>query len=160
MIHGHIFEAIDTALAILPPAMSSKPARAMLLAMGLQESRFKHRRQIRGPARGYWQFEMGGGVRGVLNHHATAKHARHLLQSLNYDPDKITLEQVYDTLEHNDVLAAGFARLLLWTLPASLPQAGEHQRSWEQYISAWRPGKPHRQTWDAFYDTAWGHLND
>ena len=28
----------------------------MLLAIGLQESRFVHRRQIGGPACGFWQF--------------------------------------------------------------------------------------------------------
>ena len=47
----------------------------MLLAIGLQESRLTHRRQIGGPARGLWQFERGGGVAGVLRHAASRDHA-------------------------------------------------------------------------------------
>lgn len=48
------------------PSMDSTEARVMLLAIGLQESRFINRFQIvqgkpgaKGPARGFWQFEQG-----------------------------------------------------------------------------------------------------
>ena len=63
-------DAVRPALALLPAAMNTPQARCMLLAIGLQESRFVHRRQIGGPARGFWQFERGtrtsrGGVWGV-----------------------------------------------------------------------------------------------
>jgi hypothetical protein len=58
---------------------------------------------------------------------------------------------VYAALEHDDVLAAAFARLLLWTDPEPLPAVGEVQRAWALYLRTWRPGKPHRQTWDALY---------
>nr|WP_316904517.1 hypothetical protein [Ralstonia mannitolilytica] len=65
--------AIEPALAILPSAMDTREARVMLLAIGLQESRFMLRRQVGGPARGFWQFEEGtkmsrGGVWGVYLH--------------------------------------------------------------------------------------------
>ena len=53
---------IDPALRILPPMMTSDAAKAMLLAIGMQESRLTHRKQIVGPAMGLWQFERGGGV--------------------------------------------------------------------------------------------------
>ena len=56
---------LPSAFALLPPAMDTPDARVLLLAIGLQESKFSHRLQIGGPARGYWQFEQGGGVRGV-----------------------------------------------------------------------------------------------
>ncbi|WP_199533145.1 hypothetical protein [Thiopseudomonas alkaliphila] len=69
MLKNVIQTAIDPALALLPARMKSKKAVVMMLAIGLQESRFIHRRQIKGPARGFWQFEKGGGVYGVLNHH-------------------------------------------------------------------------------------------
>src|SRR5690606_35531315 len=61
-------QAIWPAYALLPSRMDSDRATVMLLAIGLQESRFEHRRQIKGPARGFWQFERGGGVRGVMTH--------------------------------------------------------------------------------------------
>ncbi|MCV6902125.1 MAG: hypothetical protein NTT76_05400, partial [Achromobacter xylosoxidans] len=60
---------ISPALALLPAGMDTQAAHVMLLAIGLQESRFTHRQQIGGPARGFWQFEKGtrasrGGVWG------------------------------------------------------------------------------------------------
>ena len=41
-------DAVRPALALLPAAMNTPQARCMLLAIGLQESRFVHRRQIGG----------------------------------------------------------------------------------------------------------------
>jgi len=140
-------------MTLLPPQMDGREGRNMVYAIGRQESRLVHRRQIGGPARGLFQFERGGGTRGVLNHSGTATPIRHVLTALNYTDD---LDECFAALEHNDILAIAFARLLLWTVPGPLPKQGEHQRAWEYYVEGWRPGKPHRQTWDAFYDEAWG----
>jgi hypothetical protein len=141
--------AIAPALAMLPARMSSVPAVAQMLAIGLQESRFEHRRQIGGPARGFWQFEQGGGVRGVLRHSASRVHAQAVCRARNVIA---TESAVYAALEHDDVLAAAFARLLLWTDPKPLPALGDEQGAWDLYLRVWRPGKPHRHTWDAIYD--------
>lgn len=145
---------VPASLSLLPSEMDSRPARALLLAIGLQESRFLHRRQVRGPARGYWQFEAGGGVRGVLRHRATAAHAQRILAALRYGPDP-PVEAVHAALEHNDILACVFARLLLWTTPGVLPNETAPDLAWQTYVSAWRPGKPHPETWAAFYEEAW-----
>lgn len=144
-------QAITPALALLPARMSSPEAEVMLLAIGLQESRLTHRRQIGGPARGLWQFERGGGVAGVLRHAASREHALSVCDARRVAP---VPEQVYQRLEHDDVLAAAFARLLLYTDPARLPALGEVGASWDLYLRAWRPGKPHRHTWDALYAQA------
>ncbi|MGL5703631.1 MAG: hypothetical protein ACRCW5_11040, partial [Cetobacterium sp.] len=48
---------INPALELLPSKMNSDKAKVMLLAIGLQESRLIHRRQIRGPAKSFLQFE-------------------------------------------------------------------------------------------------------
>lgn len=139
---------IADACAFLPPGMTSAAAEVMLLAIGLQESRLQYRRQVGGPARGLWQFERGGGVAGVLRHPASREHALKVCDARRVAP---VPEQVYQRLEHDDVLAAAFARLLLWTDPQPLPGIGEVGKSWELYLRTWRPGKPHRHTWDAFY---------
>lgn len=138
--------------ALLPAAMDSIPARAELLAIGLQESRFEHRVQIGGPAHGFWQFEQGGGVRGVMDHAATKAHILKVCTALGVTP---TVRACYAEIVNNDVLACAFARLLLWTMPGRLPDAGEREKGWHQYIEGWRPGAPHRHTWDAFFDRAW-----
>jgi hypothetical protein len=122
-----------------------------MLAIGLQESRFEHRRQIGGPARGFWQFEQGGGVRGVLRHHSSREHAQAVCRARSVIA---TESAVYAALEHDDVLAAAFARLLLWTDPKPLPAIGDEQGAWDLYLRVWRPGKPHRHTWNALYAQA------
>ena len=52
----------------------------------------------------------------------------------------------------NDVLAAVAARLLLWTDPQPAPKSA--QEGWDCYARVWRPGKPHRETWDGYYAAA------
>lgn len=139
---------LPAAESLLPPTMASMQARAMLLAIGMQESRFEYRRQSWGPARGFWQFELGGGIKGVATHKATEGHLRRVLLGMQYDEAHDTSHRA---IEHNDVLAAVYARLLLWTNPGPLPLSTDPDEGWKQYIATWRPGKPHRGTWDSFY---------
>lgn len=123
----------------------------LMLAIGLQESRFTHRRQIGGPARGFWQFELGGGVRGVLRHKTSQDRAIALCDEREVAAVDAA---VYGRLDSDDVLAAGFARLLLLTDPKPLPAVGDEQGAWQYYLRNWRPGKPHAGTWPAQYRQA------
>lgn len=142
---------LPAALALLPAKMDTPQARAMLLAVGLQESKFQHRRQVGGPARGYWQFELAG-VDGVFVHSASHEHARRVCAALDYHSDTVDVRLA---IADNDILACAFARLLLWTLPDALPGRDEPDVAWAQYLDAWRPGKPHPETWAAHWATAW-----
>jgi hypothetical protein len=144
-------QLIDTSMQLLPAEMDSSQARVMLLAIGLQESRFEHTHQIGGPAHGYWQFESGGGVKGVMTHPASEKHARSVCFDLGVPWARA---QVFDAIEHDQVLACAFARLLLWTDPRALPDLGDPDGAWDCYIRNWRPGKPHPDTWPKFYQQA------
>lgn len=132
--------AISPALSLLPERMDTPEARRMLVAIALQESRAQHRHQIGGPAHSYWQGEAGGGLVLVHTHPATQSYATALRDALD-----IPLADVFTALEWNDPLAAGCARLLLWTLPEALPR--DQDEGWRQYVRAWRPGKPHPGTW-------------
>lgn len=155
MIYHTFAHTIPAAYRLLPDRMQSPEATALLMAIGLQESNFEARRQMpKGPARGFWQFERGGAVVGVLEHGTTKKHAAKVLDFLRY-PLTIDSYGVHTAIEHNDVLACCFARLLLWTLPDSMPRRLEVDIAWGQYVSAWRPGKPRPQTWPENYDIAW-----
>lgn len=137
--------------AFLPGWMLTRRSRVMLLAIGLQESRFEHRRQIGGPARGFWQFEQGGGVKGVLSHPASRDKAEAVCKARGIAADRQT---VYEELPLDDILACAFARLLLLTDPRPLPELHDAQGAWNYYIRNWRPGKPHRSTWDDLYAKA------
>lgn len=139
---------IVPAMKLLPEKMNSDKSNIMLLAIGLQESRLVHRKQIGGPAKGLWQFEKGGGVKGVMTHSTSAGLAKTILEKRRHE---ISIAAAYDALEHDDILACAFARLLLWTDPFPLPELGQDRRAWNLYLRVWRPGKPHEATWADLY---------
>ena len=151
--------AISEALSLLPSGMDSPEARVMLIAIGLQESRFKYRRQLVGnpakpigPAKSFWQAEQGGGmIHGVRRHVATSRDAATLIAARGVQPND---RAAWESVENDDVLAAGLARLLLWSDPHRLPKLGDVEGAWKLYLRTWRPGKPHRSTWDALYAEA------
>lgn len=152
MTPEYCLHLIDCALVRLPTKMTSPQAKVMLLAIALQESELKARRQHGGgPARGFWQFEVNG-VRGVMKHDASLAQARLALVELNYKDLVNDPSGVYLRLEDNDLLAATFARLLLWTLPQAL--ADGEAEGWLQYMLAWRPGKPRKEAWPANFKLA------
>ena len=147
---------IPGSYCLLPMPMNTREASAMLLAIGLQESRFEYRRQIKGPARSFWQAESGGGFRGILSHPETRTIAREVLSITAYgEPD----ESDFQAIEDNDILACCGARLLLWTHPKPLPTHDEHDYAWQYYFETWRPGRPHRETWDELFRRAWEAVN-
>jgi hypothetical protein len=152
---------LPAAYSLLPETMQSRSASALLLTIGLQESRFLDRRQKeKGPARGFWQFERAGGIAGVIKHPASAEPLARALQQLRYDHVLGNPSRCWQLVEDNDTLACVFARLLLWTLPEALPSRAMPHAAFQQYLDAWRPGKPHPETWDAFYEEAWGRVAD
>jgi hypothetical protein len=145
-----LIHAIRPGLKCLPEKMRGPDAEAMLLAIGLQESRLTHRHQIGGPAHGFFQFEKGGGVKGVLRHRSSAELIHTILRDL-----EIPATDAFEAILYNDTLAVVFARLLLWTDPHTLPCIdSDVDVTWEYYIRNWRPGKPHPATWPANYKAA------
>lgn len=145
--------AISQALAMLPPQMDTPEARVMLLAIGLQESEFNARAQIlngggKGPARGWWQFEQGGGCAGVLRHQSS----RYWMVDVCGKRGCPSLaSSLWRQIETDDVLAAAAARLLLFTDPKRLPLLGDHTAALALYLRVWRPGKPHLVPWPSRY---------
>jgi len=150
---------LDPGLAALteqggPPV--SDAARRFLLAVALQESGPKLEARYQnspstsaGPARGWYMFEQGGGVVGVLNHTASKKLAQ---LTCNTFAVLVQPAAVWRALEGHDLLATCFARLLLWTDPAAIPT--QQQPAWDCYMRLWRPGKPHADVWPGNWQTA------
>lgn len=133
----------------------SPEARRFLLAIALQESALTRRRQLitgageTGPAASFWQFEQGGGCKGVLTHFLVAPCMRRMCEHYNVAP---TPQGLWEAMRYQDIVAAIAARLLVYTLPGKLPTTAD--AGWAQYLEAWRPGKPHPQTWSQAWDTA------
>jgi len=148
LLQKAILPALDE-LATLGVRTELGAARFML-AIALQESGLAHRRQVTaggdelGPAASFWQFEQGGGCKGVLSHPAAAKHMNAICDAYNISA---TTAGLWEAMRYQDIVAACAARLLVRTLPSALPIDGAS--SWSQYVAAWRPGKPHPETWSA-----------
>lgn len=160
MIDFVLQRIVPASFALLPRKMDSAPAVAMLLAIGLQETRFLERRQrARGPARSFWQFEPGehDGFALLFKHRTVGTIAGDVCRALRYAGRDIV--EIHEATEHNDVLACAMARLLLWTHPKRLPlDDTEAAYAWQVYLEAWRPGEPHPETWASFYKEAWARI--
>ena len=141
-----ISPALDELAALGIP--SSKDAARFLLAIALQESGLIHRRQVvaggaeAGPAASWWQFEQGGGCRGVLTHPSAAPRMTKLCDAYSV---QATPAALWEAMRFQDIVAAAAARLLVFTLPSALPVT--EADGWAQYLAAWRPGKPRPAEW-------------
>ena len=158
-----LYSVIEPAMVLLDPIHDTPAARAMLLAIAMQESSLRSRVQVldagkpwwqsrHGPAHGWWQFEAGGGVTAVMGNPRTKQMVDPVITQLAYPFD---VKAIHDAIVHNDLLAAVFARALLYSAPWPLPMRHNDAESWRQYLWAWRPGKPHERTWSRNYRIAW-----
>jgi hypothetical protein len=155
--------AIIPALSLLDPKLDAPAARAMLIAIALQETGLRARRQMLeardhwweskpGKGHGFWQFERDGGVRGVLRHAAASAIVLPVIDAMLYPRDPYA---VHEALIHNDILACVLARALLYSVPDAMPRPNEADKGWSIYLKAWRPGKAHPEAWPENYRIAW-----
>ena len=151
LLRNHI---IPAALSLLPAKMDTPEARSLLIAIALQESNLKYRRQVGGPALGLWQWELAQ-VGLVLRHEVVGPLARNVLATLVYEPGDQPHERIHAAMEHNDILQAAFSRLLLWPDAAPLPKRDDVQGFIAAYLRIWKPGRPRLQTIAANWAAAW-----
>lgn len=133
---------IAEGLALLPAKMNSLAAMVLLYATNRQENPKRLPQQIGGPAVGDYQFEKGGGVKGVMTHKASADLCRAVCTAR-----KVTFDasSIYQALKTDAILAAALARLLYYTDPKALPAVGDEEGTWALYLRTWRPGAYARQ---------------
>ena len=133
---------IAEGLALLPAKMNSLAAMVLLYATNRQENPKRLPQQVGGPAVGDYQFEKGGGVKGVMTHKASADLCRAVCNAR-----KVTFDasSIYQALKTDAILAAALARLLYYTDPKALPAVGDEAGTWALYLRTWRPGAYVRQ---------------
>lgn len=145
MVDQVLAHTIPAAYALLPEKMRSTNATAMLLAIGLHEGDgFTARWQYHGgPAHSFWQWEYPT-VKAIMLHSATSVAVDGLIDALCYRLLDATVARqaraLHDAMTHNDTLACGLSRCLLWTLPVPLPGPTDASTAFHQYIQAWNPG--------------------
>lgn len=168
MIEHLLRFAFPAAYALLPPALESKAATVLVLAIGIQRTGLSERRQ-RGTAsnraRSFWSFDHGetlrvgatGGLAAVLMHPVSGPLLKKVLAALQYpvDPTQEVLRVLMMAIEHNDVLAVACAILALQTLTESLAPLGDAAGAYRNFAEAWQPGRMLATDWQANYDTAY-----
>lgn len=148
---------ISAGLALLPAKMDSLDASILLYATSRQENPQRLAKQVGGPAVGDYQFEAGGGVKGVMTHASVCDITRSVCAQR-----KVAFDQsaIYQALKTDPILAAALARLLYYTDPKQMPYAGDELAHWQLYLRTWRPGAYARQPeelrakWKKSYDDA------
>jgi len=137
---------IEAGLGLLPATLRTVAAMVLLYTTSLQENPTRAPRQLikkagklvpEGPAAGDYQFELGGGVTGVLHHKSSAALAASACRHQGVTP---TTDAVFTAIQTDPVLAAALARLLYYTDPYRLPVLGDVAGSWALYLRTWRPG--------------------
>lgn len=133
---------IAAGLALLPAKMDSLDASVLLYATNRQENPQRLAQQVGGPAVGDYQFERGGGVKGVMTHKSSMDLCRAVCTARKVAFDA---GSIYQALKTDAILAAALARLLYYTDPKSMPFAGDELAAWQLYLRTWRPGAYSRQ---------------
>lgn len=146
--------SLNPGLSLLPDHMDSINARRLLVATALQESALMYRTQIKGPARGYWQFEAPV-IRLLLKHNMTAASLRDACLRLDVLPDQ---DAIHEAIRYNDVLACALARLNYYWYPKQIPS--DIVGLWQYYIDVWKPGRPHRGRWDNSFREAENYIDE
>ncbi len=129
--------------------LTSREAEVLLLAIAIQESSLQHRRQIRGPARSFWQIEPPTYKDTLLRYTPLLMFVNDLEIGVN------TVNTAIDAsyaMRYNDALACACARGILRLNPKPLPDVGDEDGAWDYYLESWRPGKPRPGSWHQAYE--------
>jgi hypothetical protein len=137
-----------------PTVAWQRNAHVLVLAIAGQESDWTARVQSgNGPAHSFWQFERGGGVRGVINHPTTGPIMRTLCTAAGVAFEENAVWTFMKQPE-GDNLSLCMARLLLLADPAAIPPPSDEDGTWDYYERNWRPGLPHKAGWAARIEAA------
>jgi hypothetical protein len=114
------FTALEIRPALVSIGLWSRAAEQLLLATAIQESRLFYRRQINGPALGFFQMEPRTHDDIWTNFLAYRKELASKVEALMDDgADKL------GQLERNDRYAAAMARVHYYRYPDPIPELGD-----------------------------------
>jgi len=138
MIHlPQVRDHIKTILDGMGSKFASDEAVELILTTGIVESGYRYIRQIRGPARGFYQVEPRTAHDNVVSYLAYRKHLIPRLAKASNTPIEIwedsSEEKWSEVLESN--IAAGIihCRLRYWRSPGPIPKTSEGKaRYWKK----------------------------
>ncbi len=150
MLEAILEQIIEPGLALLPPALNGDDASVLLLATGLQESRFCYRRELGGYGLGYWKLHADKVAR-VFAHAGCREPLERLCEAVGVE---CTPRAVHAALEYNDQLATAITRLLLHTATRRLPAQAHPEQAWLLYLQLWKPALPRHLSWTPLHRNA------
>jgi hypothetical protein len=133
----------------------SPSVMAEMVTIAYVESDCRYRKQIKGPARSFWQIEPFTGL-DFLNRSARLQYFWKQLRL----PRPLTMQGVGDQLYKDDRAGCVMARVILWerlskTAPPPFdPGEAAAKEGLDQYLKAWRPGRPHPERFLAAWPIA------
>ena len=142
----------SAAMALLPAHLTCAESKAMLIAIAMQSSQFSFRRELMGHDRSFWALGAQTHIKVVAEHELTRGPIAAVCDALCYDTSVFS---AYMAVEHNDILACAYARLLLSLVPGKLPSRDQPQLGWDQYLAVWRPSHPRPEPWPVHFRRAW-----
>ena len=137
------------------PGLTNPEAELLMVAIAIQESGIRYRRQINGPARSFWQIEP------PTYHDTLLRYTPLQVFADNIDLGMSTPIDASYALRYNDALGCACARGILRLNPKPLPAIGDEAEAWKYYLENWHPGKPRPDEWALSYWKAYdsaGHI--
>lgn len=144
---------IEAGLSLLSAIRKTDAARLQVYATNRQENPTRSPRQLikkdgklqpLGPAAGDYQFELTGGIRGLLNFKSPRVQGQ-LAEACKARNVPRNAEAIFDALQVDPIFAAALARLLFYTDAKALPAVGDEAGAWALYLRTWCPGAYDRQ---------------
>lgn len=145
------------------PGLDSSQADVMMLAIAIQESGLKARRQMpKGPARGYWQIEPPTAIDTLIRYRPARDFCTAIgikiptLSEVGGELKKYAsaVKEFQSALEWNDSAAGAIARGILRLDKKPLPAVGDEADAWSCYLRCWRPGNERPEKWPLAYELA------
>jgi|TARA_R100001530_G_scaffold3566_7_gene5214 hypothetical protein len=150
--HSDINEIVTDTLKSI--GMYSDEALALLIGTGAVESGYKYLKQIKGPARSYWQIEPATAIDNLDNYLSYRPELLNKVAKASMIPyqilDEINLKIMETLLTCNIAFAICMARIKYYRVPKPLPASGDLEgqaKYWLKYYNAGGKG-----TIDKFMD--------
>lgn len=136
-------EVIEPGLIKLPDHLNTVEAEAMLLAIGMQETKFELSNCVNSDRMGFFRVSTRDIIK-LITIDWTSKLLLDIANGANKFINELVLEDAH--------FCALCARLMLSITGESLPNLNsDPSESWNLYLKTWKPDNPKRETWDAYW---------
>tara|TARA_Y100000310_G_scaffold108643_1_gene107029 strand:+ start:1200 stop:1688 length:489 start_codon:yes stop_codon:yes gene_type:complete len=141
--------------------MYSDDALALMIGTGAVESNYRYLKQVKGPARSFWQVEPATGLDNIENYLKFRPESWWKIcmscHMENHPMDSWSKERMENLLVGNIQFAICMARLKYWRVPKPLPGKDDIEGQAEYWLKHYNAGgkgtvKKYQDAWVAYLD--------